>query len=579
MLVSLALGQSLFARDAVAPPPASPIHVRSLEQQNGNLAVPLVGTPQLYSIGQPSNQAQLYLEYINRARANPTAEGMRIIALPDYDVLNSIQSFGVNLALFTAQMAAVALAPPLAFNAKLIAAAEAHTQDMFTHIFQSHTGSDGSGPDGRMTAQGYSLGNWAENIYCYSRSTLYGHVSFEIDWGGTPENGGMQVPPGHRNDDHNPLFREIGVSVIDGTNYSVGPQLVTEDFASQTTPLPFVTGVVYQDTNQNGFYDPGEGLGGVRVDVTNANFYAVTSSSGGYAVPVPANGTYSVTFSGGGVASTTLSATVANLANVKLDYVPSATAGPTLLANISTRLRVGTGNNVLIGGFIVTGTTSETILVRAIGPSLPVSGRLANPFLELHDSTGATLESNDDWGLSPNRQAIMDSTIPPTDPLESALVRTVAPGAYTAIVRGVNDGLGVALVEIYDLAHSSTSRLANISTRGQVLTGDNVMIGGIILLGSTSQRVLVRAIGPSLGVPGSLANPTLELRDANGALLAGNDNWRSTQEADIIATTIPPPNDLESAIVTTLAPASYTAIVRGVNNGTGVALVEVYALH
>ena len=248
-----------------------------------------------------------------------------------------------------------------------------------------------------------------------------------------------------------------------------------------------------------------------------------------------------------------------------------------MLANISTRLRVETGDNVLIGGFIVTGTASKKVLVRAIGPSLPVAGSLADPQLELHDGSGQLIASNDNWQEAPNKQEIIDS-IPPTNDLESAILSPLSPGLYTAIVTGANSTTGVALVEAYDLDRTVDSKLANLSTRGLVQSVDNVMIGGFIAVGADPLKVLVRAIGPSLSVAGTLANPTLELHDANGLLLASNDNWRSDQEAEIIATTIPPSNDMESAIVATLPPAAYTAIVRGVNGTTGVALVEVYAL-
>jgi hypothetical protein len=247
-------------------------------------------------------------------------------------------------------------------------------------------------------------------------------------------------------------------------------------------------------------------------------------------------------------------------------------------ANISTRLKVETDDNALIGGFIVTGTGSKRILLRAIGPSLPVSGALANPRLELYDGAGQLMVANDNWPDAPNEQEIIDSAIPPSHPLEAAILTTVVTGNYTAIVRGENGSTGVALVEAYDLEAGSDSKLANISTRGLVQTEDNVLIGGIILAGQEPRRVIVRAIGPSLAVPGALADPTLELRDGDGGLLAANDNWRSSQEAEIIATTIPPSNDLESAVVQTLPPANYTAIVRGQNAATGVALVEAYAL-
>jgi N-acetylneuraminic acid mutarotase len=247
-------------------------------------------------------------------------------------------------------------------------------------------------------------------------------------------------------------------------------------------------------------------------------------------------------------------------------------------ANISTRLKVETGDNVLIGGFIVTGSVSKRMILRAIGPSLPVAGPLANPRLELYNGTGQLIAVNDDWQSAPNKQEIIDSALAPSQNTEAAILTTVAPGPYTAIVRGEANTTGVGLVEVYDLEAGSEADLANISTRGLVETGDNVLIGGVILRGDLARRVIVRAIGPSLPVPGALANPTLELRDTNGGLLASNDDWRTTQETEIIGTGIPPSQDLESAIVQTLPASNYTAIVRGQNATTGTALVEAYAL-
>jgi hypothetical protein len=252
------------------------------------------------------------------------------------------------------------------------------------------------------------------------------------------------------------------------------------------------------------------------------------------------------------------------------------------LGNISTRLRVETGDNVLIGGFIITGTQPKKIIARAIGPSLAAlfPGVLADPVLELRDASGALIRANDNW-RSDQEAEIIATGIPPSDDLESAIVATLpANGSnYTAIVRGANDGTGIGVVEAYDLNQAVGSKLANISTRGLVQTADNILIGGMIVLGQNPLRVIVRAIGPSLPVPGALADPTLELRDGNGGLIAANDNWRSDQEAEIIATTIPPSNDLESAIVRNLAPGNYTAIVRGTNDTTGVAVVEAYDLN
>ena len=178
---------------------------------------------------------------------------------------------------------------------------------------------------------------------------------------------------------------------------------------------------------------------------------------------------------------------------------------------------------MLIGGFIVTGTQPKEVVIRAIGPSLSgfgVSGVLANPTLELHDSTGAVISTNDDWGDSANKQAIIDSGLAPASNLESAILMTLNPGAYTAIVSGVNATSGVALVEVYDLDLTVDSKLANISARGLVQTGDNVMIGGLIVLGTQPANTIIRAIGPSLPLAGTLADPTLELHDGNGATIA-----------------------------------------------------------
>jgi hypothetical protein len=261
------------------------------------------------------------------------------------------------------------------------------------------------------------------------------------------------------------------------------------------------------------------------------------------------------------------------------------------LANISTRLAVGTGDNALIGGFIITGTQTTKIILRAIGPSLSqvgVSGVLADPILELYDSGGGLLARNDDWrftqfggiidGSSGN---VQDTGLAPSQDRESAIVVTLSQGAYTTIVRGNNNTTGVALVEAFDLDWGVDAKLANISTRGFVQTGENVMIGGTIVRGSADSTVLIRAIGPSLanlGVPNVLPDPTLELHDGNGALMNSNDNWRDTQQAEIEARGLAPTNDLESAILATLSPGGYTAIVRGKNDTTGVAVVEAYEL-
>jgi len=267
---------------------------------------------------------------------------------------------------------------------------------------------------------------------------------------------------------------------------------------------------------------------------------------------------------------------------------PTPTPSPSgsHFANISTRMDVGTGNNVMIAGFIVSGSQSKTIIIRALGPTLGsygVANALNDPMLELHDSSGATIATNDDWQTGSQASQISGSGYAPTNSNEPAVIATLPAGAYTAIVRGYNNSTGVALVEVYELDTLST-RLSNISTRGQVGIDQNVLIGGLIIKGSTSKKLIVRAVGPSLASPpfslsATLSNPTLELHDSSGNLLASNDDWGSgPQAAAISASGYQPSNARESAIIATLASGNYTAIVRGVSNSTGIALVDAYDL-
>ena len=265
------------------------------------------------------------------------------------------------------------------------------------------------------------------------------------------------------------------------------------------------------------------------------------------------------------------------------------------LLNISTRAQVQTDDNRLIAGFIVTGTDPKKVIIRGIGPSVSaVPGILTDPVLELHQGN-ATLATNDDWRIrsdgSSQQAEIEATTIPPSNDRESAIVATLNPGSYTAILAGKNEGTGVGVVEVYDLGAAANSELANISSRGFVGLNNDVMIGGLIVGGGDADgkaTVLVRAIGPSLatsGVQNPLPDPFLELHDANGATIATNDNWKlndqsqQSQEFQIRSTTIQPAKELESALVATLSPGNYTAVVQERNGGTGVVLVEVYNLH
>jgi hypothetical protein len=254
------------------------------------------------------------------------------------------------------------------------------------------------------------------------------------------------------------------------------------------------------------------------------------------------------------------------------------------LGNISTRLRVQNGDNVLIGGMIATGTSGKKVIIRAIGPTLTdfgLPGALADPTLELLQGN-VLIASNDDWRASSQQADIQRSGFAPNKDAESAIIATLTPNQnYTAIVRGKNGEPGIGLVEAFDLDQAASSKLGNISTRGFVDLDDDVMIAGLIVgpPGGPSTNVLVRALGPTLGdfgVQGFLANPTLDLVNSNGTVLRSNDSWKSSQAVQIQAANLAPKYDQEAALVATLAPGAYTAIVRGSGRTTGVGLVEVY---
>jgi hypothetical protein len=256
-------------------------------------------------------------------------------------------------------------------------------------------------------------------------------------------------------------------------------------------------------------------------------------------------------------------------------------------------LPVGTGDDVLIEGFTVQGPAGSTkkIMVRAIGPSLAgmvISGTLANPTLEIHDSSGATVATNDDWkntqqgGLITGDQSadISASGLAPGNDLESAIIAELAPGSYTTVASGVGNTTGTGVIDAYDLSGSSPARLANIATRGLVQAGEKLMIAGFIVENAPVKAVIC-AIGPSLsafGITNALADTTLQLRDVNGAIVRENDNWKSDQKAELENTGLQPTDDLEAALVETIQPGQYTAQVRGKNDSSGIGVVQVYFL-
>lgn len=302
------------------------------------LAPPLLASaPAIYSIdgtsGPPTDEETLYVEYVNRARMFPAAEGTILRHATDPDVVFAYTYFHVDLAKMESEFQALSPQPPVAFNAHLNSAARGHTQDQFDFTYQGHTGSDGSTIGGRATAAGYQYSVITENVYSFAKSIIHGHAGFEVDWGGADPDG-MQNPRGHRNNIHSPDAREIGVGVVFGTKsghdsngnpVTVGPQLVTEEIGKPQVVAPLLTGVVYFDFSGDRFYSLDEGLGQIAVTVDGASYSAVTAPSGAFTVPLPSAGTYTVTFTGPGL-SHTATVTSAGGENVKLDFVPTFTS-------------------------------------------------------------------------------------------------------------------------------------------------------------------------------------------------------------------------------------------------------------
>jgi len=282
----------------------------------------------VYNFGNPSAEEQLYLELINRARANPAAEGARLAAITDPDVLSAYSQFGVNLAMMQGEFNLLPAVPPLAPNASLMSSARGHSGWMLVNATQAHDETNPANtPWVRMTTAGYSYSTAGENVYAYGKSVGFGHAGFEVDWGagGT---GGMQSGRGHRTNIHSVGFREIGVGVVLGTNGTVGPQLVTQDFGAQYSGPTFATGVAYYDLNGNNAYDIGEGIAGLTVTVSGAAYSCVTADGGGWAIPVPNTAaTRTVTFSGPNVnqsMSIVIPASTNAKADLKLAYCAPA---------------------------------------------------------------------------------------------------------------------------------------------------------------------------------------------------------------------------------------------------------------
>ncbi len=325
------------------------------------------------------------------------------------------------------------------------------------------------------------------------------------------------------------------------------------------------------------------------IDIIAPMNFSASSDNPGVATATASGRNILVKGISAGNAVITVTATDFDGASVSQSFRANVIAGAGRLANISTRGFVGRNDDVMIGGFIVKGTTPKRVLIRAVGPSLTqygVAGALNDPQISVRNRAGTEIGSNDNWETSADRQTFVDYELAPQFSQESAVLLTLDASpegtAYTAIMRGANNSTGVGLIEVYDVDSAPSSFLTNISTRGRVQLDDQQMIAGVIVRGGESKRVLVRAVGPSLtqyGVPEALQDPTVRLLNANAMVIRENDNWRDNQETDIRATNMAPTFDAESALIETLPPGNYTAIVSGKNRTVGNGLVEVFQLN
>ena len=537
----------------------------------------------------PNGDEQALVWLMNRARQDPAAEGQWLATETNPEVAAGRSYFQVNTALLQSEFAGYTAKPPAAFDARLYQAAKVHSDDLIARDAQDH-----EQQFEQITAAGFHCTQGRGNVFSYASSALNAHAAFNIDWG--PGDGtGMQPGRGHRlgimaiDGD----YTNVGLAAVPETNPAtkVGPLVITGNYCKAAANGSdhfnvFVVGTVWQDKNNNGRYDSGEGYSNVMVRPNQGTYYAMTAVGGGYAIPVTTSGALTVSFSGGGVADASRNVTVNSSSSVLVDYQANETPppSPSKLTNISTRGWVGTGDSVMIGGFIITGNTAKKVLITAKGPALAdanVPSVLGDPNLTLYNSNGQPILSNDDWATAANAAEIQAHPAGPRYALEAAILTILNPGTYTAIVRGAGSTTGNALVEVYDLDASNTStRLVNISTRGWVGTGDSVMIGGFIISGGAAKKVLITAKGLALAdanVPSVLGDPNLTLYNASGQSILSNDNWATAANAvEIQAHPAGPRYAQEAAILTTLNPGAYTAIVRGAGATTGNALVEVY---
>jgi hypothetical protein len=544
--------------------------------------------------------------------------------------------------LFQAQAtawSAQAVPPPTNFSPLRQPPTYIYPTPFFTDTLLSGPANVFTGPN--ATGGSATFGPYGANYTEISQANLYGSYITPREWmlsQLTDSLASWSPPPDFLSQgDSLPNFvlghtRMVGIHVSPGQS---GNQILTlfkgnnEFFTVSDLPFGnantvFITGVAYRDNNSNGAYDPGEGIAGIKVTPDHGDWFAVTSTSGGYAIPVPANsGTYTLSASGGALDGATTTIAV-GADNVKADWVLPAAAtvlppqttvpesdGTTQLVGLSTRGLVQIGENVLIGGFVIEGPTGaqKNVLIRGVGPSLQTAGFPASECIpatqiQLFDNTGSVIASNEGWTTAPDGGAAEVAVAAQVGdfPLtnwaggggDSALVTTLAPGAYTVIVSpapgappAYQTGY-VGLVEIYDASPNDGSQFVNISTRGLVGTGDSQMIVGCTVSGTGHKRLLIRGVGPALGqfgLTGLLANPFLTLYNAQSQPIESDDDWSNSPQTNQIRTLAAASGafdlaegSVDSSLLVLAAPGNYTAVV-GAKSGsalTGLALVELY---
>jgi hypothetical protein len=412
----------------------------------------------------------------------------------------------------------------------------------------------------------------------------YGHGANQRLFGYNGETGAVIFAGGGANDTISGTRTFNTGIAARGRIYIVGDNKVYAFALTQTTPSPTPTATASPTPTATATSTP------TATPTATPTVTATPTATASATATIPPTPT--PTLSPGITPSPTPTATATIAPTATPSLTPGVTATPASTpaqaVNLSTRMFVQAGDNAGIGGFIISGSAPKHVLIRVIGPSLTQFGipnALADPVLELHGSAPFATINNDNWQDDPVQAALILGTgLAPTNNLEAAIDATLNPGAYTAVARGKNNTTGVGLIEVFDLSQAVLAKLANISTRAFINTGDNIVIAGFILGGppqAGNDRIVVRGIGPSLtafGVTNALADPTLELRDSNGAILSQNNDWQSdpAQATELSAAGLAPTNSLESGIASTLPPGLYTALLAGFNNATGVGVVEVY---